>query len=101
MNIWKKEKQMKLSLLLISSLLVSGCACRPIIETKDQRVEVPVLVPCKVEFIPLPSWPVNSLTKEDDIHKKVQVSLAELEEREAYEKKLRSALKACDDSSSY
>lgn len=87
---------MKLTYLFVL-LFLAGCACKPIIKTVDQKVETLVKVPCHVPEIPEPSWPMDKLTKYDDIHKQVQVTLAEIEQRRAYELQLKAAIETCND----
>lgn len=85
------------SLILLISLTLIGCACKPTIQTRDQIVEKIVTVPCRTEAIPEPSWTSNPLTSNDDIHTQTQLLLAEIVQREQYEIKLKAAIKTCND----
>ena len=86
---------MKFLFVLILPLLTIGCTPKTIIKTEIVEVKVPVSVPCKITPPKRPLMPVDALKKEDDLHTKVKVALAELEIREAYEKTLESSIKEC------
>jgi hypothetical protein len=73
-----------------------GCTSSPsIIKTQDRIVEIPVKIPCKIPAVEKPIMPFDEIKKEDDIYKKIKMALAEIELREAYEKKLEAAIKGC------
>lgn len=74
--------------------LLSGCATHePVVRTV--RVEVPVLVSCKTQAVPVPSWAASGLKKSDLLELKVRALLAERRQRMGYERELVAGLRAC------
>ncbi len=75
-------------------LVLSGCAAlKP--EVRTVRVEVPVLVPCKMQEVSVPPWAAASLKKSDSLELKVRALLAERRQRIGYERQLETAVDAC------
>lgn len=75
-------------------LVLSGCAAlEP--EVRTVRVEVPVLVPCKMQEVSAPPWAAASLKKSDSLELKVRALLAERRQRIGYERQLEAAVDAC------
>lgn len=83
----------KLFLVVIVAAL-SGCAAREP-EVRTVRVEVPVLVPCKIEAVAAPPWAAQGLSKSDRLEVKVRALLAERRQRIGYERQLVAAVNAC------
>ena len=80
--------------LIVLAALLSGCSAAPpktsVIETKVQ-----VSVPCDPGPVPAPAFPVDGLTGDEDIFAKAQTLAADIETREGYEARLKSAVDAC------
>jgi type IV pilus biogenesis protein CpaD/CtpE len=68
---------------------ISGCAIPP------QTVSVPVPVKCKEPMPDRPSLPTDNVPASASLDTKVRAALAEIELREGYEDRLRTALGAC------
>lgn len=84
------QKQFLACLLLV----LPGCASlKP--EVRTVRVEVPVLVPCKMQEVSVPPWAAASLKKSDSLELKVRALLAERRQRIGYERQLEAAVDAC------
>ena len=81
--------------LLVLVVALAGCAGQVEPEPRTVRVEVPVVVPCRVPAMETPSWATASLEKGDSLQTKVRALLAELEQRKGYEVQLRAGLEAC------
>lgn len=86
-----------LTILILSNVIwLAGCpATAPTLKPEIVIQKVPVPVPCKITPPEKPVMPVDDLKKEAPLFDKVQAGLAELERREAYEKKLEAAIKEC------
>lgn len=86
-----------LALLLVG--LLSGCALfnstPPGIQVQVQKVEVPVVVPCKATIPTTPKFNFDSLTVDKDIYVKDQALLADRWLHLGYENELRAALDSC------
>lgn len=80
---------------IIFSIFLTGCVCNPVLESKTVEVKVPVPVPCKIQPVDKPQSLLGTLKKEDDIHTKTKVILAEIEAKKAYEAQLEAAIKEC------
>lgn len=76
------------------ALVLTGCAGREP-EVRTVRVEVPVLVPCKMKTIDVPYWAAGGLKKSDSLEVKVRALLAERRQRIGYERQLFAASRAC------
>jgi len=85
------------SSLLISALMLTGCATTtpPGIKTEIQRVEVPVPVPCKAVVPIKPDFNFDKLTVDKDIFEKSQALLADRLLSKGYETELLAALNSC------
>ena len=82
--------------LLLLTLLLVGCAGKPIIQT--QVIDRPVPVPCEVK---MPSeckdaYAVDRVSVKDDMLTLNRAFRAEIEERAACELMLRAAVKGCN-----
>ena len=79
-------------------VFLASCATprEPVINTVIQRVEIPIMVPCKVDTPTLPEFNFDKLTEESNIFDKVKAILADRIIREAYEEELRIALSSCN-----
>jgi len=82
------------SLLAVLALVLAGCAGREP-EVRTVRVEVPLLVPCKMKVVTVPFWAAVGLKKSDSLEVKVRALLAERRQRVGYERQLLAALRAC------
>jgi hypothetical protein len=76
-------------LVLLGTL--AACASSPTIQT----VKVAVPTECKETVPERPVMPTEQFTSKPGLDQFVQASQAEIPRREAYEKKLRTALEAC------
>jgi hypothetical protein len=68
---------------------LAGCG------TTMQTVKVPVPVECKEQVPDRPVMPTEQFKAKPTLDQYVQASQAEIQRREGYEKKLRTALEAC------
>jgi hypothetical protein len=73
----------------ISSVL-TGCATAPI-----TTVKVPVPVQCQEAIPDRPVMPTEAFTTKPKLDEFARAAMAELERREGYEGRLRTALEAC------
>lgn len=71
------------------AVMLYGCAIPP------QTVSVPVPVKCKEPTPDRPGMPTDSVPQSAALDTKVRAALAEIELREGYEERLRTALGAC------
>ncbi|WP_121335801.1 hypothetical protein [Pseudomonas aeruginosa] len=76
---------------------LAGCAGQVEPEPRTVRVEVPVVVPCRVPAVEGPAWATAGLKKSDDIQTKVRALLAERLQRIGYEAQILAANQACQD----
>ncbi|MEG0859556.1 MAG: hypothetical protein RSD81_04690 [Pseudomonas sp.] len=81
---------------MLAAALLGGCAGKVDPEIRTVRVEVPVQVPCRAPEVTVPSWATAGLKKGDGIELKIRALLAERRQRIGYERKLISAVSACD-----
>lgn len=79
--------------LLLSALVLGGCATAPRVEV--QTVKVPVPVACREATPDRPSMPTEALADDADPFDLLRASLAEIDRREGYEVKLVAALENC------
>lgn len=77
------------------AVLLAGCGTREP-EVRTVRVEVPVLVPCKMQEVAVPPWTAAGLQKADSLEVKVRALLAERRQRIGYERELVAAVSACE-----
>jgi hypothetical protein len=75
-------------------LVLAGCAHQEP-EMRTVKVEVAVPVPCKVALVEVPSFATVSLKKADPLETKVRALLAEIRQRQGYERQLAAANVAC------
>ncbi|MBF8720518.1 hypothetical protein [Pseudomonas guariconensis] len=83
------------TLLILSALVLAGCAGRVEPQIQYVRVEVPVQVPCRAPEVAVPTWAADGLSKSDDLETKVRALLAERLQRIGYERQLVAAVQAC------
>ncbi|HBP1830442.1 TPA: hypothetical protein L5V90_003954 [Pseudomonas aeruginosa] len=76
---------------------LAGCAGQVEPEPRTVRVEVPVVVPCRVPAVEVPAWAAAGLKKSNDLQTKVRALLAERRQRIGYEAQLLAANQACQD----
>lgn len=76
--------------LLLLCIALTGCNA-----TMSGVTKVPVPVACQEEVPDRPVMPTESLSAEATLDQFVQAAAAEMERREGYEVKLRTALEAC------
>jgi len=81
--------------LVLTLLVLAGCAGQVPPEPRTVRVEVPIAVPCRAPDVAVPAWATDSLKKEDGLEVKVRALLAERRQRIGYELLLVAALQAC------
>ncbi|AGO43523.1 MULTISPECIES: hypothetical protein [Pseudomonas] len=85
---------MRVVLMLVMVVLV-GCAGWQEDESRMVRVEVPVVVPCRVAVVDVPAWATKGLKADDDLQIKVRALLAEIRQHRGYEAKMLAAILAC------
>lgn len=78
-------------ILLTAALVLAGCATTPGVAT----VKVPVPVECRETVPDRPVMPTEQFTEKPAIDQYLRAARAEIERREGYEIKLRTALEAC------
>lgn len=83
----------RLSLIALVALLLAGCASAPRVEL--QRVNVPVPVECQEPIPDRPVMPTEALAPGVEPFVLMRAALAEIDRREGYELRLRTALEAC------
>lgn len=86
---------MRLGIVVGVVFALAGCAGRQCAEPRVVRVEVPVVVPCRVEEVAVPSWAASTLRAGDSLEVKVRALLAERRQRIGYERELVAAVTAC------
>lgn len=86
---------MKKYITLLPLLFLVGCKTLTVIDSRTVEVKVPIAISCKSEPIYQPPTLFGTLRKEDDIHTKTKIILAELENKIAYEKQLEASIKGC------
>lgn len=72
-------------------LLLTACAGAPTIT----EVKVPVPVQCRESVPDRPAMPTEQFTEKPALDQYVRAATAEIERREGYETRLRTALEAC------
>ena len=84
-------------LISLSAVLISACCTtqEPGIKIETQKVEVPVVVPCKVAVPTTPAYNFDTLTVDKDIYTKSQALLADRLLHLGYEAELLAALNSC------
>lgn len=84
-----------MKLFLMGSLMVlTGCANSGG-DVRALRVEVPVLIPCKIQKVSVPAWAAIGLKKADSLESKVRALLSERRQRIAYERELVATVNSC------
>ncbi|KAF1056646.1 MAG: hypothetical protein GAK44_00157 [Pseudomonas delhiensis] len=86
---------MKSLCMAVLCVCLSACASSPSQPAAVVRVQVPLLVPCKVPDLPEPHFATRDLLPQDSLPAKVRALLAERQQHLAYEARLRAALQAC------
>lgn len=81
---------MKQMLLIMACLSLVGCA-----SNAPQRVNVAAPVPCRVQMPERPTWARDALRRDASDHEVAKATMAEREQRIAYEKKLEAAARSC------
>lgn len=81
---------MKPVLLIVACLSLVGCA-----SSMPQRASVAVPVPCRVQIPERPTWARDALRSGASDYEVAKATMAEREQRAAYELKLEAAAKAC------
>ncbi len=79
--------------ILLTLVLLTGCATAPRVEL--QRVSVPVPVECREPIPVRPAMPTEALAPGVLPFDLLRAALAEIDRREGYELQLRAALGAC------
>ena len=77
-------------------LLLSGCACDPVVKIQTQEVMVPVSVPCKAVVPQKPDYNFDKATADQSIFDKTKALLADRKLSAGYEEELVAALKSCN-----
>lgn len=78
-------------ILIAAALALAGCTTIPAATV----TKVPVSVECKEKVPDRPVMPTEQFTEKPAIDQYLRASRAEIERREGYEIKLRTALEAC------
>lgn len=78
-------------ILIAAALVLAGCATTPGVAT----VKVPVPVECRETVPDRPIMPTEQFSEKPAIDQYQRAARAEIERREGYEVKLRTALEAC------
>lgn len=78
-------------ILIAAALALAGCATTPGVAT----VKVAVPVECRETVPDRPVMPTEQFTQKPALDELQRAALAEIERREGYEIKLRTALEAC------
>jgi hypothetical protein len=80
----------------LAAVTVAGCAAfeRPVQYVPYQQ-DVPVPVPCAAPIPAEPAWDTGRLKKSDTLDDKAKALLAEREQRQGYEDKLKAAVGGC------
>ena len=81
------------SILIAACALLAGCAGQKHVEIR--RVNVPVPVECREPVPDRPVMPTEALSPGVALFELVQAALAEIDRREGYEVRLRTALLIC------
>lgn len=81
---------MKQVLLIMACMSLVGCA-----STMPQRAEVAVPVPCRVQMPERPTWARDAMRSDASDYEVAKATMAEREQRIAYEKKLEAAARSC------
>jgi hypothetical protein len=88
-----KQGQVMRALCLLITIALTGCAAAPRIETRIVNVAVPVT--CQEPVPARPALPTESLRRGVMLDRVTAAALAEIELREGYEQRLRTALDNC------
>lgn len=83
----------KIQAMILSALVMTGCASAP--TPAVVRVEVPVLVTCKISTPDKPNYAVDALPIGADIWDKMSALRADRITRKAYEAELEAAINSC------
>ena len=83
------------AVLIMCALVMAGCVGGAKPHVQYVRVEVPVMVLCRVPEVAVPPWAAASLRKSDSMEVKVRALLAERRQRLGYEGLLHAALLSC------
>lgn len=84
-----------LYLTLALPLLIGCSATQERIVTKTITVEVPVVARCKAPMPDRPQFELDRVSVKDDLYHKGKAALIEIQQRKAYEEKLKAAAEAC------
>lgn len=79
-------------MMMLIAVLLSGCAWLP---KAPATVNVAVAQACDVPVPPLPTFPVDTLTGDEDVFTLGKTLWADRQVRQAYELRLRTALEGC------
>lgn len=85
--------RLAIALVPVVLALLAGCASAPRVEL--QRVNVPVPVECREPVPERPAMPTEALAPGVDPFVLMRAALAEIDRREGYEMRLRTALEIC------
>jgi hypothetical protein len=75
-------------------LLLASCASEQVVY-KPVEISIPIAVECKIEALPVPTWPMLSLNEKIGLFDAVKAFISELELRKGYEAQLEAAVKSC------
>lgn len=78
-----------------AALLMALTACTTDVVKEPVSVDVAVPVPCRVEPIPLPTWPTDAITDKATHFEKLKAIVATNEKRKGYEAELMAAVASC------
>lgn len=82
---------------ILISVLLAGCSTFPTsgVKIEVQKVEVPVVVPCKVDTPTEPQYNFDKVSEKDDIFVKVKALLADRKLYQGYTSSLLTSLEVC------
>jgi hypothetical protein len=78
---------------IVAAVLLSACGGDQILVPVE--VKIPIEVPCRAPHVEKPMFALDVAKTSDKLYSKGVATIAEIEQRKAYETRLEAALKAC------
>lgn len=75
--------------------MASCVGCSTYAPSRAERVEIPIVTPCRVEPVVCGPYALDQVSEADRLITKGRAALAEVKQREACEVRLRAALLTC------